>query len=144
MCYIIRRGFDSMDFWSDVLERIRWKIPKVSYDMWFSRTEVELDGDVLIVKVENQFSKDWLNSRYKKIIALSVYETLGKKYKIQIETKDRPKGKENPISKTISQNPYDEIKNFIAQQNITIKNLQQKINELEKKVVLLEEVDRIM
>ncbi|MEK4255166.1 DnaA N-terminal domain-containing protein [Ureibacillus sp. FSL K6-2830] len=30
-----------MEFWSEVLERIRWKIPKASYDMWFARTEAE-------------------------------------------------------------------------------------------------------
>lgn len=131
-----------MEFWSDVLERIRWKIPRASYDMWFARTEAKLDGEVLSIITENQFSRDWLNSRYKKMIALTVEETLGYKVDIQIVSKDSYE--KEKIQSSLQKAPYEEIKSFIVQQNMTINKLQKKVRELEEKVVHLEQLDRIM
>lgn len=133
---------NKMEFWSDVLERIRWKIPKASYDMWFARTEAEWNGEVLSIVAENQFSKDWLNRRYKKMIALTVEETLGYEVQIQIISKDAYEQKLLPTASEKA--PYEEIKSFIVQQNMTINKLQKKVRELEKKVVHLEQLDRIM
>ena len=140
--YVIysQKGMDSMEFWSEVLERIRWKIPKASYDMWFARTEAEWNGDVLYILTENQVCKDWLSNRYKKFIALTVEEMTGEKVQLQIVNKDVNERKINYNPKA----PYEEIKNFILQQNIMINRLQKRVRELEKKVVYLEAGDRIV
>lgn len=129
-----------MEFWSQVLERIRWKIPLASYNKWFAQSEAKWDGDVIFIIVENQFKKDWLNNRYKKLIASTVQETFGKEVEIQIVSKDE----QNHLSTDLLKAPYEEIKTFIVQQNLTINKLQKKVRELEKKVVYLEQLDRIM
>ena len=124
-----------MEFWSEVLERIRWKIPKASYDLYFAKTEGEWNGEVLCIFTENQFSKDGLNHRYKNIISLTVEEMTGKKAQIRIVNKNAG---EEQLPNENSNAPFEEIKSFILQQNRMINRLQKRVRELEKKVGYLE------
>lgn len=131
--FLTKKGMDIMEFWPKVLERIRWKIPKASYDLYFAKTEGEWSGEVLYVFTDSQFTKECLNHRYKKIIALTVEEMTGKKAEIQIVNKES-----NELPLIHSKTTYEEIKTFILQQNMMINRLQKKVKELEKKVVFLE------
>ena len=76
------------------------------------------------------------------MIALTVEETLGYKVDIQIVSKDSYE--KEKIQSSLQKAPYEEIKSFIVQQNMTINKLQKKVRELEEKVVHLEQLDRIM
>jgi len=117
-----------MEFWPEVLERIRWKIPKASYDMYFAKTEGEWSGEVLYVFTDSQFTKEGLNHRYKKIIALTVEEMTGKKAEIQIVNKES-----NELPLIHSKTTYEEIKTFILQQNMMINRLQKKLKSWRRK-----------
>lgn len=136
-----KKGLGIMEFWSEVLKRIRWKIPKASYDLYFASTEGEWNGDVLTVYADSQFSKEGLNDRYKNVIAWTVQEMTGKKVQIQIESKP---SEGSPLPNFHPKAPYEEIKTFILQQNVMINRLQKRVRELEKKIVYLEEGTRIM
>ncbi len=57
--------------WQETLKKIKEKLTNPSFKTWFSDTKpIELnDENQLIIEVPNEFIKDWLQNRYKDLIA---------------------------------------------------------------------------
>ena len=56
-------NIDSM--WNQVLEKIKKKISKPSFETWLKATKAHtLKGDILTVVAPNEFNRDWLEERY--------------------------------------------------------------------------------
>jgi len=57
--------------WQETLKKIKEKLTNPSFKTWFSDTKpIELnDKNQLIIEVPNEFIKDWLQNRYKDLIA---------------------------------------------------------------------------
>ncbi|GAB2717220.1 chromosomal replication initiator protein DnaA [Paenibacillus thermoaerophilus] len=67
------------ELWQQVLSVIQTKLAKPSFDTWLKPTRaVELTGDVLTIAAPTTFAKEWLESRYTKLITASVYETFSR------------------------------------------------------------------
>jgi chromosomal replication initiator protein len=72
------------DLWSKALEEIEKKISKPSFDTWLKSTKAySLKGDVLVITVPNEFTKDWLESRYTALIEETLYDITGEELKIK-------------------------------------------------------------
>ncbi|OWZ83472.1 chromosomal replication initiator protein DnaA [Natranaerobius trueperi] len=72
------------ELWSSTLEKLEQQLSKPSFETWFQSTEpVDLNEKQLFVSVPNEFTKDWLNSRYKTSIENSLKEVSGKALKIR-------------------------------------------------------------
>lgn len=72
------------DLWNKALAEIEKKISKPSFETWLkSTTAHSLKGDVLIITVPNEFTKDWLESRYTRLIEQTLYDITGEELKIK-------------------------------------------------------------
>jgi chromosomal replication initiator protein len=57
------------ELWSQVLETMQEKISKPSFETWFKSTEATaFQDDTLIITTPNEFTRDWLESRYANLI----------------------------------------------------------------------------
>ncbi|WP_058309198.1 chromosomal replication initiator protein DnaA [Gracilibacillus massiliensis] len=72
------------DLWRNTLEIIKEKVSKPSYDTWLKNTSVDqLKEDTVIISAPNEFTRDWLESRYTIIIAEALYELTGAKLTVK-------------------------------------------------------------
>ena len=50
--------------WAETLEKLKQDTPRAAFETWLTNTSaLGISGQVLAVAVENQFAKDWLDSR---------------------------------------------------------------------------------
>lgn len=72
------------DLWSHILNSLKEKMSKPSYDTWLAETKpIELKDDLFIISVSSDFEKDWLIKRYKDIINELLYDITGAKLSIE-------------------------------------------------------------
>ncbi len=74
------------EMWSKVLHVLQRDIMKPSFETWLSNTTGELQDDTLIVHAPNEFSRDWIESRYKTHIANAVKEVTGKDVHVEVQS----------------------------------------------------------
>lgn len=89
------------DLWQQVLSVIQTKLSKPSFDTWLKSTKASVFTETqLIVCAPTNFAREWLESRYKKMIAKTVLDYLGREVEVQFVLQDT----EVPPAKT-SQSP---------------------------------------
>ncbi|WP_163539645.1 chromosomal replication initiator protein DnaA [Gracilibacillus sp. YIM 98692] len=72
------------DLWSSTLEIIKEKVSKPSFDTWLKNTSVDqLKEDTVIISAPNEFTRDWLESRYTSIISEALYDLTGAKLQVK-------------------------------------------------------------
>ncbi|WJH36227.1 chromosomal replication initiator protein DnaA [Paenibacillus sp. CC-CFT747] len=72
------------DQWQQVLAAIQTKLSKPSFDTWLKSTKASVFTDsLLIICAPNNFAKEWLETRYAKMIGSTVYECLDKNVEVQ-------------------------------------------------------------
>ncbi|WP_053365782.1 DnaA N-terminal domain-containing protein [Bacillus sp. FJAT-27245] len=77
------------DIWGEILTIISSEISTPSFETWFKKTEVQLEGNTLIISCDNSFQKDWLRERYLELISSSAEKVLGKTVDIKFYTEDQ-------------------------------------------------------
>ncbi|PWU70085.1 chromosomal replication initiator protein DnaA [Gracilibacillus dipsosauri] len=66
------------DLWQNTLEMIKEKVSKPSYDTWLKNTLIDqIQEDTVIISAPNEFTRDWLESKYTKIVKEVLYELTG-------------------------------------------------------------------
>ncbi|UOQ49571.1 chromosomal replication initiator protein DnaA [Gracilibacillus caseinilyticus] len=87
------------DLWSNTLELIKDKVSKPSYDTWLKNTSVDhLKDDTVIISAPNEFTRDWLESRYTSIIAEALYELTGAKLAVKFVIPDTLQEEEEEVA----------------------------------------------
>ena len=72
------------DLWQQVLSAIQTRLSKPSFDTWLKSTKASVFTDrLLVICAPNNFAREWLESRYAKLIATAVYDTLGLQVEVQ-------------------------------------------------------------
>ncbi|AZS13039.1 chromosomal replication initiator protein DnaA [Paenibacillus lutimineralis] len=67
------------EIWQNILSIINTKLSKPSFDTWFKATKVvSIDDHSIVISAPTTFAVEWLESRYTKLVATTVYEYLGK------------------------------------------------------------------
>ncbi|MFD2672216.1 chromosomal replication initiator protein DnaA [Marinicrinis sediminis] len=95
--------------WQQILDIIQTKVSKPSFDTWLKSTRVVVMNETtLIVSAPTVFARDWLESRYTKLIHTTVSEFLGSPLQLkiisdedeeQVELEEKmPKPKEDPAA----------------------------------------------
>ncbi|RXT08899.1 chromosomal replication initiator protein DnaA [Ammoniphilus sp. CFH 90114] len=75
--------------WDKALAMIETKLSKPSFETWLKSTKaIALDDDTLFISAPNEFSRDWLESRYAQLIVETLYEITGENMKVKIVTSD--------------------------------------------------------
>lgn len=88
------------ELWMQTLEIIKKKLSKPSFETWLKETRAQsINGQMMIVSVPNDFSRDWLEEHYAKLISDILYELTGSRYTIRfiIPSKHRENGSASAI-----------------------------------------------
>jgi chromosomal replication initiator protein len=75
--------------WDQALSIIETKLSKPSFETWLKSTKATaINDDTLFIAAPNEFSRDWLENRYLKLITDTIYELTGENMKIKLITSD--------------------------------------------------------
>jgi len=75
------------ELWAQALAHIQKKLSKPSFETWLQATEaVDYQDDTLIVSAPNEFSRDWLESRYANMVRDTLQEVTGSVIGVQFIT----------------------------------------------------------
>lgn len=113
--------------WASVLESLERRISKPSFQTWIKPTTIQIEDDVIFVESENEFSRDWLEARYKTIIFETVREVIGRTFDIEFISKTTPHRHEYSLQTKIGSSEYEELKGLINKQNEKIEELHEKL-----------------
>lgn len=84
--------------WDHVLEKMQSQIPNLSFDTWIKPLTMQIEeGNMLVLTAPNEFSKEWINERYKKEINQLVNKLTGNQYIIKVATREEQKVIHNKI-----------------------------------------------
>jgi chromosomal replication initiator protein len=65
--------------WADTLDVVRLELNTPTFKTWFENTSpLGIIDDVLVVSVQNEFARDWLESRYSGLLASALAQVLGR------------------------------------------------------------------
>lgn len=77
------------EMWQQVLSVIQTKLSKPSFDTWFKSTKATVFTDsLLVISAPNNFAKEWIESRYAKLISTTVLEVTGRAVELRFTTED--------------------------------------------------------
>ncbi|RKD22872.1 chromosomal replication initiation protein DnaA [Ammoniphilus oxalaticus] len=75
--------------WEKTLSKIESKLSKPSFETWLKSTKaIAMNADTLFISAPNEFSRDWLESRYADLIVETLFEVTGEDIKIKIVNSD--------------------------------------------------------
>jgi chromosomal replication initiator protein len=105
--------------WEQVLDLLQNKVSKPSYDTWFKSTKATLFSETLVrVKAPNEFAREWLETRYAKIITSAIFELFNRNVEIKfIVEEEIIDDFVQPTARTISAKPQVFNEDFATQLN---------------------------
>ncbi len=72
------------ELWNEILNKMKEKISKPSFETWLKHTEArDLQDDTFFVSVPNEFTKNWLDQRYTQVISSLLHEVTGAKLQVK-------------------------------------------------------------
>ena len=72
------------DQWNAVLEVIEPETSPVGYNTWFKETRlISIEGNKMVIEVQNQFNQDILGTRYLPLIKNSALQVLNREYEFE-------------------------------------------------------------
>ncbi|MGO4890479.1 DnaA N-terminal domain-containing protein [Anaerobacillus sp. MEB173] len=77
---------DTDELLHKVLNAVKSKISRPSYQTWFTNITMTLDEEILTIISENEFQCDWLENRYRTLIEEIVEEITGQKLIIKFKS----------------------------------------------------------
>jgi len=70
---------DVQQMWADTLDVVRQELNTPTFKTWFENTlPLGVIDEVLVVSVQNEFARDWLESRYSGLLASALAQVLGR------------------------------------------------------------------
>ncbi len=75
--------------WQQILSILQKKVSKPSFDTWLKSTKaIEFNDTHFIICAPNNFSKEWLETRYTKLISKTIYDLFDKNVEVKITMED--------------------------------------------------------
>ncbi|MET3699781.1 chromosomal replication initiator protein DnaA [Bacillus oleivorans] len=72
------------DLWDKVLENVKKKISKPSYETWLKSTKAHaLKDDTLDVVAPNEFARDWLEGHYSQLVSNILFDLIGERLEVR-------------------------------------------------------------
>lgn len=88
------------DIWQHILSIINTKLSKPSFDTWFKATKiVSLNDRSIVISAPTTFAVEWLESRYTKLVATTVFEYLGKQVDVSFVIEESAIPEQAPVFK---------------------------------------------
>lgn len=75
---------DLTEIWQEALEIFKSELSKPSFKTWLKSTKlISIENDYAVVEVPNEFSKDWLETRYSNLIKETISQLIDRKINIK-------------------------------------------------------------
>ncbi|MGM0369443.1 MAG: chromosomal replication initiator protein DnaA [Bacillota bacterium] len=75
---------EAEQIWEQSLKKIESKLSTPSFETWFQPTDIlAIQQNTVLIEVPNDFAKDWLETRYSKLIKEAFLETTDNSYEIK-------------------------------------------------------------
>ncbi|GAA0398702.1 chromosomal replication initiator protein DnaA [Paenibacillus motobuensis] len=88
------------EIWQNILSIINTKLSKPSFDTWFKATKVvSIDDHSIVISAPTTFAVEWLESRYTKLVATTVYEYLSKQVDVTFVIEESAPPEQPPVYK---------------------------------------------
>ncbi|AGB40039.1 chromosomal replication initiator protein DnaA [Halobacteroides halobius DSM 5150] len=72
------------EIWDTALDKIKTQLSTPSFETWFKSTQaLGIKNNSLLIEVPNEFAKDWLETRYSKLIQEVISDITNNSYKIE-------------------------------------------------------------
>jgi chromosomal replication initiator protein len=84
--------------WTDLSNRLRDALTDSTYSTWFGQARVqELDDEALLLVVQNDFTRDWIESHFRGLLETLVRDALGEPRDVRIAVGREAAGRERPV-----------------------------------------------
>ena len=76
--------YDAAQIWTDVLDVVRSELNTPTFKTWFEHTSpMEVRDDSLVIAVQNEFAREWLESRYSGLLRSALLQVLGQELSVE-------------------------------------------------------------
>jgi chromosomal replication initiation ATPase DnaA len=100
MTHLTDKDLNFVDVWNSVLENIKGSLSKSSFDTWISPLTAQIeDEDLLVICAQNEFAKEWVETRYKNLLFEKIRKTAGRTFEIDFISIEREKNTAQTIFK---------------------------------------------
>ncbi|HKZ91850.1 MAG TPA: DnaA N-terminal domain-containing protein, partial [Candidatus Limnocylindrales bacterium] len=80
---------DAKQVWRAALGELQVSLSPANYETWLKDTAlVDVDGDRFCVAAPNGFAKDWLENRYRSLIAQTLARIVGYSVNVEFEVRE--------------------------------------------------------
>ena len=84
--------------WTDVSARLKDALNESTYNTWFAGAEGDdLDDDTFVVSVPNDFTRQWVEGRYRGLIEAAVEDALGEGRDVRVVVRDGASAAAEPV-----------------------------------------------
>lgn len=128
----------AQELWNTVLDRLSAELSRPSFDTWLKSTKaLSIEEDFLVVEASNDFSKDWLEIRYKQLID-EILSSCQQNLTMKVVAPT-----EKHTASAVVADPFENWNN--TWENHSLRLLEQKIESVNNKVITIEEkLDKIL
>lgn len=99
----------SNELWQEVLAIIQTKVSQPSFDTWLKSTKAIVFNDhSLVICAPNKFAKEWLETRYAKMIRDTVFDYMGKQVTVRYVEEEDSQEQEAPPTQQPKRIPVQE------------------------------------
>ena len=71
--------------WGEISGRLREALDGGTYGKWFGETEgLELDGELLVLTVPNEFTRDWIERNFRGLLGAAVRDVVGAERRLEL------------------------------------------------------------
>ncbi|MFA6807589.1 MAG: chromosomal replication initiator protein DnaA [Eubacteriales bacterium] len=90
-------------FWENILEKLKNELSKSSFETWLLSTKlIDITDDQVTISVANEFTKDWLESRYSTLIKSSIKNYLNKPVNLKFVVEEQVQEPEQIQEQTLT------------------------------------------
>ncbi|MBO8125657.1 MAG: chromosomal replication initiator protein DnaA [Firmicutes bacterium] len=109
------------EVWKKALEIVAIEMPKTSFKTWVKGlTPLYTSGNNFVVEAPNEFSRDWVVSRYIPLIEKSLHTVTGREWNLQVLLpEEKPKGP--PLQKQETGTKDDKVSNKVEEAKLNPK-----------------------
>jgi chromosomal replication initiator protein len=87
------------DLWTEVSERLRSALNESTYRTWFSDAAgLELSDESFVLRVPNDFSKEWIEGHFLGLIDAAVRDAVGDERRIEFTVQQAPRREEQAVA----------------------------------------------
>ncbi|CAM4434322.1 MAG: chromosomal replication initiator protein DnaA [Paenibacillus macerans] len=88
------------EIWQQILAIINTKLSKPSFDTWFKATKiVTMTDKAIVISAPTTFAVEWLESRYTKLVATTIFEFTGKQLDVSFVIEESAPAEQTQVYK---------------------------------------------